>query len=362
MPYNSTEWKAVKYRSNKLIGIKQHKKKENSFMLEVNIKALRKRKFITIDEKGENRIRTALDLYSEFKADIKAGYFLEAKSFEDIFKRMLLMKNISLRWQKMQEATYKNHIKQYIGNKNIREINSYDVDEVLIKARSKAPATKKSIMNIVKSVLKYAQDEKIVKILPLENRHNISVNALEQKTLVTNPSEKFMKVHSAIYSVFDDDIAMRIIFLFGLYGRRKAEVLQMSWQHIDFKNAQYIIPSNHSKIRTDFVFSLPQEISAALKQLPQQKKGLIFVNPRTLKRYTNIQREIESIRAVSRWKDFTFHSMRNLLASTLHARGVNASYISSVLGHTNPNTIKQYLTMERTQTVIEEEINSVLSA
>jgi len=362
MPYNSTEWKQITYRSRKLIGIKQHKKRANNFMLEVNIKALRKRKFVTIAEKGESGIRIALERYAEFKADIKAGYFVEAKSFEDIFKRMLLMKNISIRWQKMQEATYRNHIKPYIGNKNIKEISSYDIDEVLIRVRSKAPATKKSIMNIVKSVLKYAQEEKIIKVLPLEKRHNISVNALEQKTLVTNPHEKFLKVHSAICSVFADNITMKSIFLFGLYGRRKAEVLQMNWKQIDFKNAQYIIPSTHSKIKTDFVFSLPQEIAATLKQLPQPKRGLIFVNPRTQKRYTNIQREIKAIRAAAGWKEFTFHSMRNLLASTLHARGVNASYISSVLGHTNPNTVKQYLTMERTQTVIEEEINSILSA
>lgn len=361
MAYSSTEWKQITYRGSKLIGIKQHKRSKKRFMFEVNIKALRKRKFISIDEKGENGIRTALELYAEFKADIKAGYFVEAKSFEDIFKRMLLMKNISTRWQKMQEATYRNHIKPYMGSKNIKEISSYDIDEVLIKARSKAPATKKGIMSIVKSVLKYAQEDKLIKVLPLENRHNISVNALEQKTLVTNPNEKFIKVHSAIYSVFKDDIAMKSIFLFGLYGRRKAEVLQMDWKQIDFKNAQYIIPSTHSKIKTDFVFSLPKEIATALKQLPQPKRGLIFINPRTRKRYTNIQREIKVVRAVAGWKEFTFHSMRNLLASTLHARGVNASYISSVLGHTNPNTVKQYLTMERTQTVIEEEINSILS-
>ena len=362
MPYSSTEWKAIKYRSRKLIGIKQHKKKANRFMFEVNIKALRKRKFVIIEENGESGVRKAIELYAEFKADIKAGYFVEAKNFEEIFKRMLLMKNISYRWQKMQEATYKNHIMPYIGSKNIKEIRAYDIDEVLIRAKYKAPATKKSIMSIIKSVLKYAQGEKFIKVLPIENRHNISVNALEQKTVVTNPNEKFIKVHSAIHRVFKDDEVMKSIFLFGLYGRRKSEVLQMNWKQIDFKSSQYIIPSTHSKIKTDFVFSLPQEIIAALKQLPQPRRGLIFINPRTQKRYTNIQREIKSIRSAAGWKDFTFHGMRNLLASTLHSRGVNTSYISSVLGHTNPNTVKQYLTMERTQTIIEEEINSILSA
>jgi integrase len=145
-----------------------------------------------------------------------------------------------------------------------------------------------------------------------------------------------------------------------LYGRRKTEVLKMEWQHIDLENEQYTIPNINSKIKISFVFSLPSEVIETLKEIKGSRRGLVFKNPNNGKIFTNIHKEIMQVRRVSGWEEFTFHSMRNLLASNLHSRGVSSSHISSILGHTNPNTIKQYLTMERTQTVIEDEINKTL--
>ena len=360
MPYSSKEWLSVAYRGSKLIGIKQHYSNKKRFMFEVNIKQLRKRKFITIENKEETLVRAAIDEYAIFRADIKRGYFLEARIFKDMFKRMLLIKNTSKRWRKLQEATFKNHIEPFIGNKNIKDIKAYDIDEIMIRVRGAAAATRKSIMDIIKSVMKYAIEEKIIKELPFEARHNISVNSLQQKTLVTNPQEKLISVHEAITKSFKDDPLMRSIFLLGLYGRRKAEVLKMRWKDIDFDNKQYVIPAINSKVKIDFVFSLPLEVAASLKMIKGNKKGLIFKNPNTKKEYTNIYKHIKQIRAASGWKEYTFHSMRNILASSLHSRGIDASYISSILGHTNPNTIKQYLTMERVQPIIEKEIKNTL--
>ncbi len=139
MPYNSKEWESVSYRSNKLIGIKKHKKNPQKFMLEVNIKKLRKRKFITLENKGEELIREVMEQHSLFRLEIKQGYFIEAKSFEDMFKRMMMIKNISYNWRKMQEAAFTNHISKFIGQKNLRDIRVYDIDEIMINARDKAP-------------------------------------------------------------------------------------------------------------------------------------------------------------------------------------------------------------------------------
>jgi integrase len=361
VPYSSKEWLSVVYRGNKLIGIKQHYNDKKRFMLEVNIKHLRKRKFITIENKEETLVRAAIDEYFIFRADIKSGYFLESRIFKDMFKRMLLIKNTSHRWRKLQEATFKNHIEPFIGDKNIKDIKTQDIDEIMIKARDKAAATRKSIIDIVKSVMRHAVEEKIIKELPFEARHNITVNSLQQKTLVTNAQDKLILVHRAITIIFKDDPSMRSVFLFGLYGRRKTEVLKMRWRDIDFEHNHYTIPGINSKVKIDFVFSLPLEIATSLKSIKGTKRGLIFKNPNTKKEYTNINKHIKHIRKVSGWKDYTFHSMRNLLASSLHSRGIDASHISSILGHTNPNTIKQYLTMERVQPIIEKEIrNTVL--
>jgi len=360
MPFESKQWKRVTYRGGYLIGIKQHTQDPTRFMFEVNIKKIRRRMFVIIEVQGSERYREALDRYSEFRANIKAGYFVNAETFGEMFARMMAVKNISDRWREMQKATYRNHIALYLGDMNLIDIRPHHIDEVKAEAVGKAPATIKAIIDIVKATLRHALEDKTIKTLPLERRHDIKVIAAQQKTIVTDAIGKFKAVHDAIITEFLHDPAMRCVFLFGLYGRRKSEVLRMRWEHIDLKTMQYMIPAAHSKVKIDFVFALPDEIAGTLRKINGKRRGLIFKNPRTGKEYSNIHPKIEQIRKVSGWNRFTFHTMRNLLASMLHSRGVSVSYISGILGHTNPATVQQYLSMERVQPLIEQQINAVI--
>lgn len=360
MPFESKQWKRVTYRGGYLIGIKQHTEDKARFMFEVNIKKIRRRMFAVIDAKGAERYLMAMDQYATFKADIRAGYFIDAATFGEMFARMLAVKDISQRWRKMQEATYRNHIAPYLGDMNLQDIRPHHIDTVKAATNGKAPATIKSIIAIVKTTHRQAKEDKIIKTLPLEPRHDVKVIAAQQKTIVTDATGKYKAVHNAIITEFLHDPAMCCIFLFGLDGRRKAEVLRMRWEHIDFNAMQYMIPAEHSKIKTNLSFSLTYEIADTLRKIKAKRRGLIFKNPRTGKEYSNIQTQIERVRKVSGWDGFTFHTMRNLLVSMLHSQGVNASYMSSQLGHTNPNTVLQYLSMERVQPLIETVVNAVI--
>lgn len=360
MPFNSKEWAAAKYRGQNLIGIKQHKEDPCRFLLEVNIKKIRRRKFVTINESGADLYHAAMDQHATFRADIRAGYFVDAYTFGEVFSQMMAIKSITDRWRTMQTARYYNHVAPFLGGMNVNDIRAQHIDQVSAAARSMKPASQKAIIDLVKATLRHARENKIIKDLPLEARHNVKVIAAQQKTIVTDAQNKFTAVHRAIVTEFANDPAMCCIFLFGLYGRRKAEVLRMEWKHIDFGNGRYLIPGSHSKVKTDFVFTLPDEIARTLRKIKGQRRGLIFKNPTTKGEYSNIHPKYKLIRRSSGWKEFTFHRMRNLLASVLHSRGVSSSHISSVLGHTNPATVLQYLTMERTQPIIEQEINLTL--
>ncbi|MCX6074511.1 MAG: tyrosine-type recombinase/integrase [Campylobacterales bacterium] len=360
MPFDSKQWQRVKYRGGYLIGIKQHKDDTRRFMFEVNIKTIRRRMFAVIDAKGAERYILAMDKYATFKADIRSGYFITGATFGEMFARMLAVKDITQKWRKMQESTYRNHIAPYLGDMNLQDIRPHHIDAVKAKANGNAPATIKGIIAIVKATHRQAQEEKIIKTLPLEPRHDVKVIASQQKTIVTDATGKFKAVHDAIVMEFIHDPTIKGVFLFGLNGRRKAEVLRMRWEHIDFNTMQYIIPSEHSKIKTNFSFSLTCEIADTLQKIKGKRRGLIFKNPNTGKEYSNIQSQIERVRKVSGWDGFTFHTMRNLLTSMLHSQGVSASYMSSQLGHTNPNTVLQYLSMERVQPIIETVVNAVI--
>lgn len=347
MPYNSKDWKAAMYRGQTLTGIKQHKENDKKFLFDVAMKRVRRKKIITFDGSESERHQAAIRAYAEFRADLYEGYYIHPISFDALFERWLQLKQTT-RWTRLQRGVYKNHIKQHIGHLNLKSIVAKDIDRIMIAAKGKAAATRKGIISIVKSVLMLAIDEKIIKSLPLEPRHSVTVNAAEQKTVIMEAEEKYKIVYETIMTVYADHPTWRAIFLFGLNGRRKTEILSLEWDYVSLESKTYIIKAAHSKIKQDLVFIIPSDVMAALKEImPNDPKGLIFPNPNTGKQYTDIRSQVQKVRDHSGWSEFGFHRMRNLLSSALFGAGVEAANLSSVLGHTSPETLKQYLTMQR---------------
>lgn len=349
MSYCSQDWKPATYRGQTLTGIKQHKEDGKRFLFDIALKKIRRKKIITIDGSESERYQAAIRAYAEFRADIYEGYYIDPVTFEEMFNRWIALKQPT-RWTQLQAGVYRNHIKRHLGSINLKSILPKDIDRIMIAAKGKAPATRKGIISIVKSVLSFAIDEKIIKILPLEPRHSVTVNAAEQKTIIMEAERIYKSVYQSIVTVYTDHPTWRAIFLFGLSGRRKTEVLSLEWDHISLESRTYTIKAEHSKIKQDLAFTIPADVMEALKEImPDTPKGLIFINPSTGKAYSDIRSEVQKIRDHSGWVDFGFHRMRNLLSSALYGQGVEAANLSSVLGHTSPETLKQYLTMQRSK-------------
>ena len=347
MPYRSQDWKPAIYRGQTLTGIKQHKENDKKFLFDVSLKKLRRKQIITFDGSESQKHQAAIKAYAEFRADIYEGYYIHPITFEELFKRWLQLKQPT-RWTRSQERVYKNHIKQYLGDMNLKSIHPKDIDRMMLPVKHKAAATRKGIISIVKSVLMFGIDEKIIKALPLEPRHKVVVNAAEQKTVIMEAEEKYKTVYQSIITIYADHPKWRAIFLFGLNGRRKTEILSLQWDHVSLESKTYLIKAEHSKIKQDLTFTIPSDVMKALEEImPNNPKGLIFPNPNTGKAYSDIRSQVQKVRDHSGWYEFGFHRMRNLLSSALFGAGVEAANLSSVLGHTSPETLKQYLTMQR---------------
>ncbi len=349
MSYRSQDWKLFIYRNQSIIGIRQHKLNDTKFLFIVSIKKSVRKKTMIITGTESERYQNAILEYAQFRSDIYQGYFLQPVSFGDMFEKWISLKQLT-RWTKSQCEVYHHHIQEHIGSKNIRDIQARDIDTVMIGVKSLSDRTRKNILAIIKSVLKLAVDEKHLKRTPLEPRHSVTVNALEQKTLILDAVNLYKIVYRSIMEVFANDPGWRCIFLFGINGRRKTEILLMEWEHISLESQTYIIPGRHSKVKQSLSFVIPGDIMTALQEIrPDNPTGLIFPNPNTGRVYTDIRTKVQMIRDHSDYRQFGFHRMRNLTSSALFANGVEAGYLSSLLGHTNPQTLQQYLTLQRTE-------------
>jgi len=346
MAYDSKEWRRVQYRGRWLPGIREHIERPGRWLLIVEVKGTRRRKIVTLEGDRREVVPELVRRYSELRADLIEGYYLEPKTFDDLFKGMMRTRPAT-RWKRQQEGIYRNHIAPKLGAVNVRDIRPGDIDALAVGLLHLKPRTQKAVLDIVRATMQRAIDARLIKVSPVEARHRVQVKALEQKRIVIDAVQTYRRVHAAIMRTFAADPVLRSVFLLGLYGRRKTEALRLCWEDIDMANGSYIVRAENSKVRQDMAFPLPDEVAAALREIGPKPSGFCFLNPATRRPFTNIQRYIERVREASGWPGFMFHAMRNLLASALYAEGVSAANLSAVLGHTRPETLARYLSMQR---------------
>ena len=88
-------------------------------------------------------------------------------------------------------------------------------------------------------------------------------------------------------------------------------------------------------------FTLPGDVKIALLEI-QNPQGNVFEVKNIVQRYYQIRDEPGVP------PEFTFHWMRNLAVSALSAMGVPTTDLSSMLGHTDGQTLTKYLSLQRT--------------
>lgn len=380
-------------------------------------------KVLGYSEKDKLTPRSANEKLIEYKNEVEAGYTSSNKInldalFEEYFKEL----DTSKQWTDKKRYIYEHYIKSYLGKKNIEAIRPTDINRLLadMKKRELSPRTQKSVLEILKPLYNFANENKFTKENPVKN---INVKIPNQKKIVTSATELFTGVHGAINSLFADNPYYRALFMFGFSGRRKNEVLTLKWESIDFENNYYWLEGSNVKNASNQKYPLYPFIKEALLQIPDTKRGLVFKSPITGKKISNIDRQMRNIKKhiafmfcddvlyqaytvlkakektedyinSLKWSDahledikeilssykgnktglvfaelqkdktdaLSFHYMRNILVSMLAEQHTEAIVLSGILGHSDVNTINRYLSINHYKSGTEglKTINQVL--
>ncbi len=203
------------------------------------------------------------------------------------------------------------------------------------------PRTQKLVLNALKPMFRFALQNQLLHSDPTQF---ITIKIPSQKKIVTDASTKLKKIYEAIVELYKDDPYYQALLLFGFTGRRKSEVLTLTWERIDLKHDYYWL--DETKPNEQQRYSLPARIKELLISIPiGERKGYVFKSP--LDESTHLKefrRHIARVREKSGVKELTYHLMRNILVSALVEEGLEAPYLSGVLGHRDINTINKYLT------------------
>ena len=294
-----------------------------------------------------DRLKSAYNALEQFKDETRRAEALDDDinqnaTINDYWEMLkALKKNI---WSDTHlyrmDTSYKHYIQDNIGKKKIKGVTASNFTRFNATISHLSTRTQKLSYEMIIPIINLAIEDGIIDRSPIKRNHVPQRKAIEEKKIITDAVATSKAVNRAIHKVFKDRPDLRGIFLFCFNGRRWGETTSLQWEDINFDHNSYIIRAENSKVNADMTFTLPAEVKEALSHF-RNVTGDVFPTKR-------IERHIGDIRDEPGVpKEFTCHWLRNLYVSTLSELGVEAIHLSSALGHTDTNTVKQYLSLQR---------------
>lgn len=271
-------------------------------------------------------------------------------------------------WTKNRKDTYDLYCKNGIGKKRIKDIRQVDIDTLRKNMETQgvskktvngcSPRTiKKVLMQIIKPILQYALDNKVLSDLPTikppkQNR---------QKKIVTEAGTKLATLYKTIMTLYADDPFYRALFLFALYGRRWNEIRTLQWSDIDFLNNRYTIQADNNKIGQFQTYDLPVPIAEALSFINTDRMGLVFRSPRTGEELFTPKKQLAKLKEAAGIPELTMHYFRHILVSAMGEAGTATTILSASLGHVNLDTVNNFY-LSANHTKASKEANKTIDA
>ena len=327
------DWKQSKFKS-----IKQHKKDKELYLFDVKLNGKRYRKKHRCDGK---------DIYLTFKEwsdKLELPKVDSTATIEDYFHKSQLVSERNDTTKLAYTRYYNNYISPISGMRVV-DVRSSHITQLSLANKHLSRSYRKKLFEILIPLFKLAKDDELITKSPIKQRQVVVRKSHEEMKVVNDAVGKYKLVHQTIHHTFSDNPRLRALFLFGFYGRRKTETLNLKWSNIN--GATYTVPGSISKVSTDMTFVLPKDLKEALQQSMSLNHTYVFENTRTGLPVAEIREHVKKIRDASGIKEFNFHWLRNLAVSALSASGADSMHLSSMLGHLDSNTLKKYLSMQR---------------
>ena len=299
----------------------------------------------------------------ELMKKLKRYKLIRKTNFEEVSQKWLEMKKNSIK-----ESTYYNYmfiIDKYLiptfSQISLKKLSEYNYNNFIedLKIRLSAK-TIRDILNVLKSILKYSQDEYEYSI---NMRTIISPKLNIQKIKILNKKEKGRLER---YCLKKENTLKSIGIVVCLYtGLRIGEMCALKWEDIDIeekiiyvrKTLQrvYIEKENNSKIIIDSpktsssIRKVPMnnKLYEILKPLKKEYKNEDFFLTGSSEKYLeprNYQNLFKLMLTVCKVKPYKFHILRHTFATYCIEVGMDAKSLSEILGHSNINiTLSRYV-------------------
>jgi integrase len=263
-----------------------------------------------------------------------------AKFFDDHYYPYVVTRKRSHKRDKELAA----RVIKVIGEKKLSEINRLMLSNLhmsLLNEEKLAPATCDLHIRFVKHALQLAVDwgmleKNVASRFPMFNPDNRSNDFLTDAEL-----QRFVQT----VQTSDNKVIANLILFMLSSGMRLTEAMSVKWEDLNMDNRTISIPASNAKSRR--LKSIPMSDMAADAILSQAAargdSEYVWVNPKTGKRYVNINKPFDVLRKKAGVPTFKIHGLRRTFATTLANAGTSINVIQQLLTHASPVTTDRYI-------------------
>jgi integrase len=265
------------------------------------------------------------------------------KNFGDMLGRWLAEARMADSTRAMRKSIIDRDVLPAFQNRLLTEISPDDLRALCFKVKDRgAPATAVHVRDIVKQVYAFAilHGEKVGN--PADDVKAASIATFVPKDRALSPPEirlAFRQLES-VASYPTIRLALRLILLTLV---RKSELIQATWNEVDFESATWTIPKQRMKGRNPHVVYLSRQVLDIFVALHTCAAGSRFVLPSrydadrcmahaTLNRVTQIIAERAKTAGLP-LESFTVHDLRRTGSTLLNEVGFNGDWIEKCLAH-----------------------------
>ena len=226
-----------------------------------------------------------------------------------------------------------------IGAKPVRDVTTEEVRAIIWKKKDEGfDAAAGNIRGLLKRLFDYAMTAGLVSVNPvlaLPMRH---IHKAKSRERALTPDE----IRKFLIAAFESNIRRQFkigLHLILLTMVRKSELLLARWAHVDFEQAKWHIPAEHSKTGKPHIVFLPRQTLAFFKELQVLAGGSELVMPgrgSLTKPFAHnaINNALKVALAGQDIPAFTIHDLRRTASTLLHENGWSSDVVEKALNHT----------------------------
>lgn len=228
-------------------------------------------------------------------------------------------------------------MKDYFHNKDIKTINTQDVENY-IKHLKKTKNITDSTINRYISLLRKAFN------IAIEN-NLISFNPCKPVKKLKEDNQKIRYLTQEEEKSLFRELPERLkpIIITALHtGLRRSNILYLKWDNVDFEYGFIEILKQDNKGHKVIRIPMSDTLRNVLLNI-EHTSEYVFVNPETNKPYNNIHKAFKSACERAGINNFRFHDLRHTVATRLVINGVDIRTVQEIMAHSSIVTTQRYM-------------------